>query len=130
MATKKVSKKAATKKAPSKAVAKTATVKPIKETLGKTGLIAHVADSSGVDAKLVRKVIAGLEGAIVASVSKKGAGAFVLPGFFKVSATKVAAKPKRKGINRFTGLEQVFAAKPASLKVKVRALKKLKDAAA
>jgi nucleoid DNA-binding protein len=124
-------KKAVTKKAAApKAVAKPVTAKPIKETLNKTGLIAHIADNSGVDAKLVRKVIAGLEGAIAASVSKKGAGSFVLPGYLKINAVKVPAKPKRKGINRFTGLEQVFAAKPASLKIKVRPLKKLKDAAA
>ena len=42
----------------------------------------------------------------------------------------VPAKPKRKGINPFTKEEQWFAAKPASVKVKVRPLKKLKDAAA
>jgi hypothetical protein len=47
----------------------------------------------------------------------------------KVMAVKIAAKPKRKGINPFTGQEQVFAAKPATIRVKVRPLKKLKDAA-
>jgi hypothetical protein len=36
---------------------------------------------------------------------------------------------KRKGINPFTKQEQVFAAKPATVKIKVRSLKKLKDAA-
>ncbi|MDQ3039267.1 MAG: HU family DNA-binding protein, partial [Pseudomonadota bacterium] len=44
-------------------------------------------------------------------------------------ATKVPAKPKRKGINPFTKEEVWFAAKPASTKLKVRPLKKLKDAA-
>ena len=43
---------------------------------------------------------------------------------------KVPAKPKRTGVNPFTKETQVFAAKPASVKVKVRPLKKLKDAAA
>lgn len=125
-AAKKVTKTAAKKAAPAPSAAKP---KAIKAALNKTGLIAHVATTSGVDAKIVRKVIAGIEDTIVASVSKKGAGAFVLPGFLKVTVVKVPAKPKRKGINRFTGLEQVFAAKPASQKVKVRPLKKLKDAA-
>ncbi|MGE8287806.1 MAG: DNA-binding protein, partial [Stenotrophomonas sp.] len=37
--------------------------------------------------------------------------------------------PKRKGINPFTKEEQWFAAKPATTKLKVRPLKKLKDAA-
>jgi len=35
----------------------------------------------------------------------------------------------RKGINPFTRQEQVFAAKPATFKIKVRSLKKLEDAA-
>ena len=38
-------------------------------------------------------------------------------------------KKARKGINPFTGEEQMFKAKPASIAVKVRPLKKLKEAA-
>ena len=71
-----------------------------------------------------------LEGAVHGSVSKKGAGSFTLPGLLKITSVSVPAKPKRKGINPFTKEEQWFAAKPASVKVKVRPLKKLKDAAA
>jgi nucleoid DNA-binding protein len=123
-------KKAAAKKvAPAKAAKAPAASKPIKETLNKTGLLAHVAESSGVELKAVRQVVAALESAIAASVSKKGAGTFVLPGYLKITSIKVPAKPKRKGLNRFTGEEQWFAAKPASLKIRVRPLKKLKDAA-
>jgi nucleoid DNA-binding protein len=76
----------------------------------------------------VKAVIAALEEATLASVSKKGAGEFTLPGLLKIVAQKVPAKPKRFGKNPFTGEEQWFAAKPATVKVKVRALKKLKDA--
>lgn len=126
-------KKAVTQKKVStlvKPVKKAASTKPIKEALNKSGLLAHIADQSGVDLKSVRLVVAALESAIAVSVGKKGAGTFVLPGYLKISSIKVPAKPKRKGVNPFTGLEQVFAAKPASLKVKVRPLKKLKDAAA
>jgi len=119
----------ATKKAPAKKAAPAA-AKPIKETLNKTGLLAHVSEASGVEPKIVRTVLAALESAITSSVSKKGAGTFILPGFLKISSIKVPAKPKRKGLNRFTGQEQWFAAKPASLKIRVRPLKKLKDAAA
>ena len=39
------------------------------------------------------------------------------------------AKKKRTGIDPFTKQERVFAAKPATVKIKTRALKKLKDAA-
>ena len=116
----------ASKKAPAKS-AKAA--KPVKEVMNKSGLVTFIAEQSGVAAKDVKAVLAGLESAALASVSSKGAGEFVWPGVLKVTSVKVAAKPKRKGINPFTKEDQWFAAKPASTKVKVRALKKLKDAA-
>ena len=128
-APKKAVKKVATKAA-TKAAAKPAAPKPIKEALTKSGLVAHIAEATSVAAKDVRAVFAALEGAVAASVNKKGAGSFTLPGLLKISTVSVAAKPKRKGINPFTKEEQTFAAKPASVKVKVRPLKKLKDAAA
>ena len=106
-----------------------AAVKPIKETLSKSSLIAHLAEMASVEAKHVKAVLAALENAVLGSVHSKGAGTFTLPGLFKINAVKVPAKPKRKGKNPFTGEEQMFAAKPASVKVKVRPLKKLKDAA-
>ena len=103
--------------------------KPIKEALSKSGLIAHIAEVSEVSPKDVRAVISALEGAIHSSVNKKGAGEFTLPGLLKITSVKVPAKPKRKGINPFTKEEVWFAAKPATTKLKVRPLKKLKDAA-
>ena len=127
--TKKAAPKKAAKKAAPKAAAKPAAPKPIKEALSKSGLVAHIAETSAVAAKDVRAVLAALEGAIHASVSKKGAGNFTLPGVLKITAVSVPAKPKRKGINPFTKEETWFAAKPASTKLKVRPLKKLKDAA-
>ena len=119
------------KEAPKKAAAKSlGAPKPIKEVLGKSALVTHLAETSGVIAKDVKAVLASLEHAVAGSVSKKGAGSFVLPGLLKITVVAVPAKPKRKGINPFTKQEQVFAAKPATVKIKVRPLKKLKDAAA
>jgi len=123
-------KKAASKKAAPKAAGKPAAAKPIKEALSKSGLVAHLSETSGVAARDVRAVLGALEGAVAGSVSKKGAGSFTLPGLLKITSVSVPAKPKRRGINPFTKEEQWFAAKPASVKVKVRPLKKLKDAAA
>ena len=123
-------KKAAKKKSAPRAAAKPAATKPIKEALTKSGLVAHLSDTSGVAARDVRAVMSALEGAVAGSVSKKGAGTFTLPGLLKITVVNVPAKPKRRGINPFTKEEQTFAAKPASVKVKVRPLKKLKDAAA
>ncbi len=109
--------------------AKSGGSKPIKEALGKSGLVNHIVAESGVAAKDVRAVLVALEGAVAGSVHKNGVGIFVLPGLLKISATKVPAKPKRKGINPFTKEEQWFAAKPATTKLKVRPLKRLRDAA-
>lgn len=118
------------KAAPAKAVkASPAALKPVKTAFNKSSLAAHVAEQSGVDAKSVKSVLAALEGAILASVNKKGLGSFTLPGLLKVVVHNVPAKKKRIGKDPFTGIERQFAAKPASVKIKTRALKKLKDAA-
>ena len=130
MAKKKATKKAAPKKAGKTAAAKPAAAKPIKEALGKSGLVSYISEQTGVASRDVRAVLGSLETAVHGSVSKKGAGSFTLPGLLKITAVNVPAKPKRKGINPFTKEEQWFAAKPASVKVKIRPLKKLKDAAA
>ena len=131
-ATKKVAAKAAkpaTKAAKPAAAAKPKAAKAISEPLNKTGLMAYLAEASGVASKDVKAVMGALEQAVASSISKKGAGSFVLPGLLKITSVKVAAKPKRKGIDPFTKQERVFAAKPATVKVKVRPLKKLKEAA-
>ena len=127
---KKTAAKKAAAKAPAKAAKAPAALKPIKDAFTKSSLVSHIVEQSGVDSKSVKAVLASLEGAIGASIHKKGAGTFTLPGLLKITAGAVPAKPKRKGKDPFTGEERVFAAKPASVKVKVRPLKKLKDAAA
>ncbi len=104
-------------------------MKPIKTAFNKSSLVAHLAEMAAVDAKAVKAVIASLEATILASVHKKGLGSFTLPGLLKVNVVNVEAKKKRTGIDPFTKVERVFAAKPATVKIKTRALKKLKDAA-
>lgn len=112
--------------APAKAPA---AVKPIKTAFNKTSLIAHLAQVAAVEPKAVKAVVAALEATVLASVHKKGLGSFTLPGLLKVNVVNVPAKKKRTGIDPFTKVERVFAAKPATVKIKTRALKKLKDAA-
>lgn len=128
--------KTAIKSAPAKKTAKApaaakpvAAQKPIKTAFNKSSLVAHLAEAAGVDAKTVKAVIGALETAMLASVHKKGLGSFTLPGLLKVNVINVPAKKKRTGLDPFTKVERVFAAKPATVKIKTRALKKLKDAA-
>jgi nucleoid DNA-binding protein len=116
-------------KKPARKAAPKTTAQSVKGVLSKSALVHHLAGTSGAAAKDVRAVIAALEDTIRASISKKGPRTFVLPGLLKISAVAVPAKKARKGINPFTGEPTVFKAKPATVKVKVRPMKKLKDAA-
>jgi hypothetical protein len=123
-------KKTVATKTASKPPAKAAgPMKPIKQAFNRTTLLAHLATESGAEPKVVKSVMAALEATMLASVHKKGLGEFTLPGLLKIAAIQVAAKKKRRGIDPFTKIEREFAAKPASVKLKVRSLKKLKDAA-
>jgi nucleoid DNA-binding protein len=114
---------------PAKKPARKTAPKVVKSVLSKSALIAHLAGTTGAAAKDVRAVLAALEGTISSAIGKKGARVFVLPGLLKITVTNVPAKPARKGINPFTGQETIFKAKPATVRVKVRPMKKLKDAA-
>ena len=144
---KKVAKKAATvptkkvaaKKVPAKKVvaAKKVAVKasggapsPIKDTFTKASLAAHVAELAAVEPKAAKAVLAALEDTILGAVHKKGAGEFTLSGLLKIVVQAVPAKKRRFGKDPFTGEERWFPAKPASVRIKARPLKKLKDAAA
>jgi Bacterial DNA-binding protein len=127
---KKIAKAAAPAKKKAAVVTKPVGIdKPIKTAFNKTSLITHLAQAAAVEIKAVKAIIASLEATILASVHKKGLGSFTLPGLLKVNVVNVPAKKKRTGIDPFTKVERVFAAKPATVKIKTRALKKLKDAA-
>jgi nucleoid DNA-binding protein len=104
-------------------------LKPIKTAFNKTALTTHLAELAGVEPKAAKSVLAALEATILASIHKKGLGEFTLPGLLKITAQNVPAKKQRLGKDPFTGVERMFAAKPATTKIKTRALKKLKDAA-
>ena len=111
-----------------KAVAATP-LKPIKDSFTKASLTIHLAERAGVEPKAAKALMAALEETVLASVHKKGAKEFTLPGLLKVVAQDVPAKKKRFGKDPFSGEDKWFAAKPASVRLKVRPLKKLKDAA-
>ena len=126
-------KKAAAPKVAAKKVAAKKTTgapSPIKDTFTKASLATHLAERAAVDVKAVKAVMVALEDTILGSIHKKGAGEFTLSGLLKISAQAVPAKKKRFGKDPFTGQERWFPAKPASVRIKARALKKLKDAAA
>ncbi len=93
----------------------------------KSEILTNVAEETELSRKQVASVLDALAGQIKGSLSKKGPGVFALPGLVKIVVINKPATPARKGINPFTKLEQMFAAKPARKVVKVRPLKNLKD---
>lgn len=96
--------------------------------LSKSQLMANLAEASGVNKKEVVAVMAALGQEIEKNLGAKGPGVFVIPGLVKIEKKKVPARPAQKGVlNRLTGKVEDRPAKPASVKVKVRALKALKD---
>ena len=115
-------KKAAAKKAPKAAPA-------IKDKMTKSQILSSIAESTGLTKKQVGAVMDEMDSLIERSIKKRGAGEFTIPGMMKITTVKKPARKARKGINPFTGEETVFKAKPASIAVKVRPLKKLKEAA-
>ena len=128
---------AAAKPAAKKAVAKKAVAAPkaaapkkagaaVTTKLSKSQVLTTIAETTALTRKQVSAVFDELESLIERSVGKKGLGEFTLPGLLKIITVKKPAKKARKGINPFTGEETVFKAKPASVAVKVRPLKKLK----
>ena len=62
---------------------------------------------------------------IIAADLGKGVGEFNFNGLMKLRTVKKPATPARKGRNPFTGEEIMIKAKPASRKVRVRALRNL-----
>lgn len=130
MAAKKKSKPAAKKPAAKKAPAKPAVIRPVKDRLTKSALLSLIAERTDLSRKQVAEVLAELESAMLGSVHPNGAGEFMFPGLLKVTLRKIPARKAGTLIrNPATGEMMKAAAKPASVRVKIRALAKLKSAA-
>lgn len=102
----------------------------IKDPLTKGALVRTIADMTGSSKKEAAFFIQALTSVIESHVISRGPGKFVFPGLLKITVVKKPARPARKGINPFTGLETTFKAKPAHKVVKIKPLKPLKEKAA
>ncbi|MBV8802629.1 MAG: HU family DNA-binding protein [Gammaproteobacteria bacterium] len=101
----------------------------VKDPLTKGGIIKAIMDVTGVAKKDTTSVLDALNTIIELHVKSRGPRKFTLPGLLKINVVKTAAKPARKGVNPFTGEEQMFKAKPAGIKIKIRPLRRLKEMA-
>jgi hypothetical protein len=108
----------------------TASIRPIKVALTKSALINQLAEQNDIPRKTAAAVYATLEGLFLGSVHPRGVGEFSLPGLLKVSLRKVPARKAGTLVRNPANGEMIkAAAKPASIRVKIRALSKLKTAA-
>ena len=108
-----------------------AAIKPVKNRLTKSAIQSLIAERTELSRKQVAEVLGELEGIMLGSVHPSGAGEFMFPGLFKVALRKVPARKAGTLIrNPATGEMMKAAAKPASVRVKIRPLAKLKAAAA
>ncbi|MBV1905202.1 MAG: HU family DNA-binding protein [Pseudomonadales bacterium] len=124
VAKKKVTAKKAVKKAV-KTPAKNATA--IKTKMTKTAILKEIAENTELSTKQVASVFEELETLIERHIKKRAIGEFTLPGLLKVKSVKRPATKKRKGRNPATGEEIMIGPKPATIRVRVTALKRLKD---
>jgi nucleoid DNA-binding protein len=125
-------KKSAAKKAPAKkAAAKKAPAKKntaaVTQKMTKTGILNEIAENTELSRKQVDSVLTELENLIERHVKKRAVGEFTLPGLLKVRSVKRPATKKRMGRNPATGEEIVIPAKPATTRVRVTPLKRLKE---
>jgi nucleoid DNA-binding protein len=102
-----------------------------KKPLTKTQLLANIAAATDVPKKQVVAILDALVAEIRKSLGNMGAGVIAIPGLVKIEKKKVPARPAQMGVpNPFKPGELMDRpAKPAYNKVKVRALKLLKDMA-
>jgi len=95
----------------------------------KSELLTAIAGDTELTRKDVGAVLESLSTHIGKSLGRRGPGSFTIPGLVKIEKKKVPARKARRGVpNPFKPGELMdIAARPASTKVKVRALKNLKD---
>ena len=116
------------KKAPAKRKAPAPKPKPaIRNKMTKTAILNEIAQSTDLSRAQVGAVLDELESVIERHIRKRAAGEFTLPGLLKIKAAKRPATKKRKGRNPATGEEIEIPAKPATTRVRVTALKRLKE---
>ena len=103
----------------------------LREKYTKTQIVNEIAENTGLTKKEVSAVLDELGIVIERHIKKRAVGEFTLPGLLKIKTVKKAATKAKKGVpNPFRPGETMdVAAKPASTRVKVLPLKKLKDTA-
>jgi nucleoid DNA-binding protein len=111
-------------------MAKTAKKKPFKASPASSrrsrgDLVRTIAAGTDLKPGKVKEVFDALSAIMAADLGKKGPGEFNFNGLVKLRTVDKPATKARKGRNPFTGEEIMIKAKPASRRVRARALRSL-----
>jgi nucleoid DNA-binding protein len=120
-----VTKKVVKKKSNPKKVKMTA----IQKRMTKSEIITEISTNTQLSKKNIANILTELDVLIERHIKKRACGEFLLPGLLKITTMKKAAVPAREGINPFTNEPTTFRAKKASMAIKIKPLKKLKEMA-
>lgn len=101
----------------------------IQEKFTKTAILSTISENTGLTKKEVSLVLDELTTLIERHIKKRSVGEFTLPGLLKIKTVTRPARPARKNVpNPFKPGELMdIPKKPASTRVKVLPLKKLKE---
>lgn len=102
-------------------------VAPAKKRRSRGDVIKQIAAGTELKTGKVREVFEALTAIISADLGKAGCGEFNFNGLVKLRTVNKPATKARKGRNPFTGEEIMIKAKPASRKVRARALRTLNN---
>lgn len=92
----------------------------------KSEIFASISETTQLTKKQVQAVFEALGTEVGKALGKKGPGMFAIPGLCKIVRKNKPATPARKGV-MVLGQLRDLPAKPASVAVRVRPLKALKD---
>lgn len=105
--------------------------KPKKQTeaMTKSEMVSDIAETTGLTKRDVGSVLDAMEGVIERHLRKGAVGYVTIPGLLKIKTVTKPAQRARKGVpNPFRPGETMdVKAKPASRRIRVQPLKKLKD---
>ena len=101
----------------------------VKKAMTKSQILTEIAESTELTKKQVAAVLDELGVLIERHIKKRSVGAFTLPGLLKIKTVKKPATKARKGVpNPFKPGETMdVPAKPASTRVRITPLKKVKE---
>lgn len=114
---------------PKKATSTAAKTAAIQAKYTKTAILNEISENTELTRKQVSAVLDELTSIIERHLKKRSVGEFTLPGLLKIKSVKRPARPARKNVpNPFKPGEFMdIAKKPATTRVKILPLKKLKD---